>query len=53
MKKVNLAGNLDELLNRCGGRGQCSRCGEWHPNVAFHEAHDCKAPIKRNRKNKK
>ena len=25
----------------CGGRGQCSFCGEWHNNVSYHEAHEC------------
>ena len=27
-----------------GGRGQCSKCGEWHNNVAFHEATECLKP---------
>jgi hypothetical protein len=27
-----------------GGRGKCSICGEWHNNVAFHEAKECLEP---------
>ena len=27
--------------DRKGGRGQCSMCGEWHNNVAYHEAWEC------------
>lgn len=27
---------------RKGGRGQCSFCGQWDGNIAFHEAWECK-----------
>ena len=25
-----------------GGRGKCNLCGEWHNNVAYHRANECK-----------
>jgi hypothetical protein len=26
---------------RCGGRGKCKYCNEYHNNVALHSAHYC------------
>lgn len=29
---------IEEFDNRKGGRGQCSKCKQFHNNVSFHEA---------------
>lgn len=33
---------IDLFDNRKGGRGWCEKCEEWHNNVSYHQAHECK-----------
>ena len=29
-------------MNKPGGRGRCHYCGEFHNNVSYHSAHECR-----------